>query len=156
MDSTPEKSKEDSILFNDALNRNRCHNDCHLLPPWLWCYKSRKSVQLVTSASLLYQKERVCTKEIAVQKIVKWNVQIHQWCNLTKSLQWSTLNWRNSQRWLSPRAAAHASTPHPHLACLLPTNSLSLSGHSLHPWHTAIGMEDLSFFPPFQLSDFSE
>lgn len=69
---------------------------------------------------------------------------------------WSTLNWRNSQRWLSPRAAAHASTPHPHLACLLPTNSLSLSGHSLHPWHTAIGMEDLSFFPPFQLSDFSE
>lgn len=71
------------------------------------------------------------------------------WCCLTKFSQWLTSNWRNSQRWLSPRAAAHASTPHPYLACLLPTNSLSLSGHSLHPWRTAIVMEDPSFHFPF-------
>lgn len=54
-------------------------------------------------------------------------------------LQWSTSNWSRSQRWLSPRAAARASTPRLALPSarpptrLLSTNSLSLSGHCLHP-----------------------
>lgn len=36
---------------------------------------------------------------------------MHGWRHLTDLPQWSTSNWRSSQRWPSPRAAARASTP---------------------------------------------
>lgn len=63
------------------------------------------------------------------------NVQSDGWNCLTRSPQWSTSNWRNSQRWLSPRAAARASTPHTALTQPVsspPTACLSVATVSTH------------------------
>ena len=85
----------------------------------LYYFYCRGICHLVTSDSSFPVQSRTIIHSwdcnvIALQKILKWNLHSHIICCLTTSSQWSTSNWRNSQRWLSPRAAAHASTPHPH------------------------------------------
>lgn len=118
--------------------------------------KKKKRFLLFESRVYLFRKWGQHTvrwlHQIVVLKTLKGNLAI-LWLLLNPLPQWSTSNWRSSQRWLLRRAAAHASTLWSRPACLPPTNSFSLCGHSLHPpwWRNTLFLS-----PSSQLSDFSK
>lgn len=130
MDSTPEKSKEDSILFTKL---------------------SQHSFVAGKQCSCWYR-VTVTTEQ---QKIHSQYTQIQWWRRLTKLPQWSTSNWRSSQRWPSPRAAARASTlppssASPHHRHHHPSSSLRPPAPPSDPgWQTRLFFDaPLFVFPP--------